>query len=333
MVYALEMLRKSWLRSLRSVDAPDSTINTYDRAVLMFLEFLADPPATTLSEHEESAAALLERLPVQDEGDIRREHVEAWIAHLWSQDFKRNTVATRYAGLRVWFTWMCEQGDLEMRSSPMATMRRVPVPVEVHVPVVGLEEIRKLLATCDRTTFRGKRDEAIIRLFCDTGLRVAEMVGLNIVEEIEGRRVPFMALDTSEVFVWAKGRRWRNVSFGDKTGLSIDRYLRARRKHKHAKQPPLWLPQREGPQPGRLTDDGIRSMIEARCKQAGIPHIHPHQLRHTWADAQKRAGLSHEDLKRMGGWRSDNIVERYGAAMADERAKKAHRDRSFGDTF
>ena len=72
-------------------------------------------------------------------------------------------------------------------------------------------------------------------------------------------------------------------------------------------------------------------MLERRCDEAQVPRIHPHQFRHTWAHQFKLAGGDCGDLKRMGGWRSDQMVDRYGASAADERARSANKKISFGD--
>lgn len=108
----------------------------------------------------------------------------------------------------------------------------------------------------------------------------------------------------------------------------MDRYLRARRAHPQAWRPELWLGDRGR---GPLTHWGIEQLIERRCTNAGIPSIHLHQFRHTWARQMRQSGLDRGDLKRMGGWKSDQMVDRYGASVADERARDAHRRRSFGD--
>ena len=61
-------------------------------------------------------------------------------------------------------------------------------------------------------------------------------------------------------------------------------------------------------------------MLSKRCEIAGVDHIHPHQLRHTWADRWLAAGGNEGDLQRLGGWENSDVMRRYGAARAVDRA-------------
>lgn len=329
MIETFQDLRRSWLRSLRAANASKNTLRAYGRAVDMLIDFLTYPPREQMTTGEESPAELLERMPVWDETDLRRAHIEAFIGELHRR-YKANTVNNRWSALHVFFQWLVDQPDIEVNISPMTGMPRPFIPEE-HPDVLTREEIRQLLGTCDMKDFLGIRDAAIIRVLADTGVRIEELATLMTVDVLDGVRVPTIDMDTECVYVMGKGRRPRTVSFGVKTSEALDRYLRARRKHRFKHLPYFWLPDPRHPDPRGVSDSGLRRMLERRSQEAKIRHVHPHMFRHTWAAAQKRKGLDRGAMKNQGGWKSDKMPDRYGAIVETERSLNEHRRHSFGD--
>jgi integrase/recombinase XerC len=300
MLEPYETLIRSFVRGLRARNLSEDTVKAYRLAANDLAKYAAGRD-----------------LPGWEA--VAKEVIEDHIGELatWR---KPGGVSVAYRSLQQFFKWAAEEGEID--PSPMARMKPPVVP-DGGTPVLREPQILALYKACEGTDFRSRRDMAIIRLMLDTGIRLEECASVTM----DG-----LDVDLCEALVFGKGRRTRSVAFGKRAAVALDRYLRVRAKHKHAKSNDLWLAERTGPVSGAMTGDGIYQMVRRRGEQIGVPTLRPHIFRHTWAHFARLEDRLHDDeIQRLAGWKSRQMLMRYSASAAAERALDAGKRSALGD--
>jgi site-specific recombinase XerD len=280
------LLLSSWSTTLRARNRSQATIDSYLVDVGHLVTFLG---ATELT-------------------DATKGNLESFLESERDRGMAPATVARRYRSMQQFFLWLLDEEEVTV--SPMVKMKP-PTVVQQPPAIFSDDSLKVLLKACEGRTHEQLRDTAIIRLLDTTGIRAAELMGLSVGD---------IDLNTNTFTVTGKGNRKRIVGLLPKSAEALDRYLRVRRKHSTAATSALWLGVK-----GPLQQSALNQMLERRSIAAGIPAINPHAFRHRFAHRAKSAGMSDGDLMSLAGWKSPQMLHRYGASAAAERALDSHR--------
>ena len=296
---------RDWDRSLRSGNYPETTRYNYLLAAAQLGRYLAeyspDPDADDAAD---------------DPCAVSRAHVEAFQS--WMIETRSaSTALNKHKGLQQFFKWLLVD-EQAIERNPMDRVRQPKTPTKL-VPVMREDDTAKVLNACKGKGFASLRDEALIRLYANTGARLSEVGNLMVTD---------LDLNTESVHFHGKGAKDRRVRFGPKTARALSKYLRARDKHKGAGLPNLWLADR-GAAP--LTPNGIKIRLKRLGQAAGVPDVHAHRWRHSFAHEWKRAGGDTGDLMLLLGWTSEDMPRHYGASAAAERAMETQQRIGIGE--
>ena len=291
----LDALLPSWELSMRAERKSASTIKNYTTGVRSFLAWCA------ANGHPAALDKTLAKM---------------WVAHLLDAGAEPSTATARQLGLRRYSAWLEDEG--EITDDPLLGLKSPKIDKKVTDSLTD-DELKRLIKACAGKEFRDRRDEALVRLMAETGIRAGEVVALAVTD---------VSLDRGLATVTrGKGGKGRVAPFSPQTGLTIDRYLRARRAHRLADSPALWL----GDRGKGLSYYGLHKALAGRAERAGLTGFHPHLLRHTAATRWLRAGGSEGGLMAVAGWSTRDMIDRYTGASAAERAADEARGLNLGD--
>jgi site-specific recombinase XerD len=297
-ITALELaaLLPSWEMSLRAEHKSPATQHNYLTGMRGFIRWCED------NDHH----------PALD-----RRLVKAWVADLLANGAEPATARSRQVAVRRFAAWLVEDGEID--DNPLLGLKPPKLDTKVTRSLSD-DDVRLLVKCCEGKGFRDRRDDAIVRLMLETGMRAGEVLALAVSDISLPHGIATVRR--------GKGAKGRLVPFGPQTGRAIDRYLRARRGHRHADAiPKLFLGDR-----GQLLGyPGLRRALIYRAEQAGIEGFHLHLLRHTAASRWLAAGGSEGGLMAVAGWSSRDMIDRYTRFTASDRAAAEARGLGLGD--
>jgi site-specific recombinase XerD len=293
-VIDIAALLPSWELALRAERKSPQTVKSYGDGVRQYLAYCDREEADPLGRHS----------------------LTGFIGQLLENGAQAATARARQLAVRRFSAWLTEEGELS--ADPFLGAKAPKLDAKVIEPLTE-DQIKAMLKACAGRDMRERRDEALMRLMVETGVRAGEVVALAL-SDVD------LAAGTA-VVRRGKGGKGRVVPFGPQTALAIDRYLRVRRTHRLAGSDALWL----GHRGKAFSYDALHKSLAMRAATAGVSGFHPHRLRHTAAHRWLAAGGSEGGLMAVAGWTRPDMLMRYTKAQASARAADEARGLNLGD--
>jgi len=270
-----------------------NTISAYRNDLTQFITYLQSPP-----EQDHKA-------PVQNWAALTDDHLSVYLLHLRDREYAPSTVARKTAAIKSFCHQLTSDGI--MRSDPAARM--TSPRVEKYVPrAITAEQIDTLLSQPMRQNGRARsealRDLAMLETLYSAGMRVSELVALNIAD---------VDLEDGRVRCAGKGGRDRFVPLRASAIAAVRQYLEKGRAADDENETSLFLNHRGK----RLTRQGFWLILKDYAQQAGIDDITPHTLRHSFAAHALRHGAELRDVQQLLGHVSISTTQIYRRVAGD----------------
>jgi integrase/recombinase XerC len=241
-----------------------------------------------------------ETRPAPELDQIDNITIREFLGALYQKGNKKSSTARKLATLRSFMKYLSVNGAIALNSAKIVSS---PKPENRLPDFMTLDVVTQLVEAPDTDTDSGKRDRAILELLYGSGLRVSELVGLNLGD---------VSLDERLVRVLGKGRKERVIPFGRKAAAALDAYLGIRGRligliNKTAGDA-IFLNMRGG----RLTTRSIWDIVNQYVGQLSQRlKVHPHTLRHTFATHLLSAGADLRSIQELLGHESLSTTQKY----------------------
>lgn len=242
-------------------------------------------------------AAFCVDLAIDDPDDVELLVLRRYLADLGERGLARATVARRASTVRTFFRFLARSGRV---TRDPATLLGTPKQGRSLPRVLRPEQVVALLQVPDVTTAEGARDRALLELLYSSGARVSEACGLDL-----GR----VDLPQGLVRLFGKGRKERIVPLGEPCRDALAHYLDAGRPRLHGGRTTdaLFLNGRGA----RLGPRDARTVVTRAGRSAGVGHVTPHTLRHSYATHLLEGGADLRAVQELLGHASLATTQRY----------------------
>ncbi len=264
--------------------------------------------ATATATATQTAPAIRDRLL-----DVEANTIRQFLAFLNDQDYSKSTTARKLATLRSFYKFCVRRSYIS--ASPLVGIR-TPKQERRLPKLLELEQIHKLLATPDDTTLLGSRDRAMLETIYSTGVRVSELVDLNLSDVDFAGKV---------LRVRGKGRKQRITPIGSSALDAIRRHLELRKtdpRSTNFNQEALFV-NKHGQ---RLSTRSVRRKLDKYLLHAGLdPTVSPHTLRHSFATHMLNNGADIRSVQELLGHQSLSTTQIY-THLTNNRLREAYNE-------
>ncbi len=244
-------------------------------------------------------------------GEVEKDFLRRYLASMSVEQLSKRTVARRMASLRTFFRFLTREGYLE--KNPMGAVRN-PKQDKMLPMVLDEKEISSLLESPSSDLF-GRRDRAILETLYSTGMRVSEIVRLDL------EKVDFIG---GVCRVLGKGNKERLCPIGSRALKCIREYLEIRDKDKKRNSRALFLNHSPNQEGSRITARSICRIldkyIERTCRR---DNISPHTLRHSFATHLLDRGADLRSVQELLGHENLSTTQIY-THVSTQRLKEAY---------
>ena len=270
---------------------------------LSYLKVEKNSSLHTITNYSIDLRDLADFVGDKDVGQIDVIDVRKFLVDLRQKGFKKTSIARKMACLRSFFKFLGREGL--RKTNPMVGL--VGPKLDKKLPVfLSEDDMAKLLDTPARDDVQGLRDKAILETLYSTGVRVSELVGLNV------ESIDFIG---GAVRVMGKGKKERLAPIGDKALRAIKHYLEQRAKKGGATQRAVFLNKDNR----RLTDRSVRNILDKYIRIASLRHdISPHSLRHSFATHLLNRGADLRSVQELLGHANLSTTQIYTHLSTDK---------------
>jgi integrase/recombinase XerC len=200
--------------------------------------------------------------------DVNKQTLRSYLAHLMEHNYAKSSIARKLSAIRSFYRYLMREEMIS--ASPAATT--VSPKLDKRLPsFLTVEDAKRLVESPDLTQPQGQRDRALLELLYASGLRVSELVNMNLEQ---------LNLATNEIRVWGKGAKERVVLIGTPAAEALNTYIeKGRRELLGGKKNKALFVSRYG---GRLPARTVQKILTKYARNID-KKVHPHILRHTFA--------------------------------------------------